>query len=187
MTKEERVLQLSQQLSGQWAVPILLELDPRGGRFTPLQHKLRISPGRLSDNLKRLNEAGIVMQLSPHERRHPLLPEYVLSEKGRLYLEAAKAIRAAEADIGHGRLSAKAWNIPVLLSLDYEHVRFQEIRSSLQTITPRILSARLQELGEEGLIGRQITEQPRPSYVYLLSKQAKMPVHGLAVDLASIV
>ncbi|MFB9327110.1 winged helix-turn-helix transcriptional regulator [Paenibacillus aurantiacus] len=66
-------------MSGQWTVPILFALETCRGRFTPMQHHLQISPARLSENLKRMTESGLLQHLSPHERRHPALPEYVLS------------------------------------------------------------------------------------------------------------
>jgi DNA-binding HxlR family transcriptional regulator len=132
-------------------------------------------------------ESGLIEHLSPFERHHPLLPEYVLTEKGRLYRDAAKTIQQAEADIGYGRLSAKAWNIPVLLALNFEYERFQEIRLVLQQITPRMLSIRLDELNTDGLINKIISEHPRLSFLYRLSEHIKKPVHHLSVDLSSLV
>lgn len=181
------MLELSQELSGRWTAPILLALEAAGGRFTPLQHRLDIVPARLSDNLRRMVDAGLVVHLSPHERRHPLLPEYVLTEKGRLYREAAGAVRHAEADLGHGHLSAKAWSMPVLLSLDFDYGRFNDILHALPRITPKMLSARLNELTNEGLADKQIVEQPRPSFVYQLAGTARKPIHRLGLDLASLV
>lgn len=187
MIAEDRVLRLSQEISGQWTVPVLLTLESCGGRFTPLQKNLGITPARLSDNLKRMVEAGLIQHLSPFERRHPLLPEYVLTEKGRLYREAAKVVQAAEEEMGFGRLSAKAWNIPILLALDFEYERFQEIRLALQQVTPRMLSTRLDELNGNGLVHKLVTEQPRPSFLYHLDRSVKKPIHQMAANLGSLV
>jgi DNA-binding HxlR family transcriptional regulator len=186
VNKRENVLQISQELSGQWTIPVLLAIEDSGGRFTPLQRILQIAPARLSDNLKRMSESGLIVHLTPYERHHPLLPEYVLTEKGKLYREAAKTILQAETDIGIGRLSAKAWNIPVLLALELEIERFQEIRLALQHVTPRMLSIRLDELNTNGLIGKLITEMPRPSYLYQLSGYVKKPIHQLSSHLTSL-
>jgi DNA-binding HxlR family transcriptional regulator len=180
------VLQIAQELSGQWTLPILLTLEDFGGRYTPLQRQLGIAPTRLSDNLRRMIELGLVEHLSTYERHHPLFPEYRLTDKGRMYREAAKAIDLADKDIGHGRLSAKAWNIPVLLSLDFGHHRFQEIRMILKQVTPRMLSLRLNDLAGNGTIIKQISEQPRPSFVYDLSEFAKRPVHQLYASLCAL-
>lgn len=187
LSKEHIVLRMSQEVSGRWTVPILLALEASGGRFTPLQNQLSIAPARLSNNLKQMAEAGLIQHLSPYERRHPLLPEYLLTEKGKLYREIARTIRSAEADIGHGALSAKAWNIPILLALHMGYDRFQDIRKTLQHATPRILSTRLDELNAEDLIRKQISEQPRPSFLYGLSAQTVKPVDRMAVDLFSLV
>lgn len=92
-------------------MPILLALESNGGRFTPLQKKLDIAPFRLSANLKKMVADGLLHHLAPSERRHPLLPEYVLTEKGQLHREAARAVQLSEEQIGHGRLSDK---IPVV-------------------------------------------------------------------------
>jgi DNA-binding HxlR family transcriptional regulator len=187
VNKKNSVFQIIQELSGQWIIPVLLALDDCGGRFTPLQRELEIAPTRLSDNLKRMCETGLIVHLSPYERHHPLLPEYILTEKGKLYREAAKTIQRAETDIGIGRLSAKAWNIPVLLALELEYERFQEIRLVLPQVTPRMLSMRLDELNTNGLIGKHITEIPRPSYLYQLSGYVKKPLHQLSSDLSSLI
>lgn len=168
-------------------MPVLLALDSCGGRFTPLQHHLQIAPTRLSDNMKRMAEMDLLKHLSPHERRHPALPEYVLTEKGKLYREAARMVQAAEQELGYGRLSSKAWNIPVLLALGFEHERFQDIRHALQQVTSRMLSMRLDELHVIGAVDKRITEQPRPSYLYRLQGHVKPPVRHLAADLISIV
>ncbi|MEF3305282.1 winged helix-turn-helix transcriptional regulator [Paenibacillus sp. GYB003] len=187
MRTEDYILQITHELSGQWTIPVLLALENCGGRFTPLQQQLAIAPARLSDNLKRMCISGLIQHISPHERRHPLLPEYVLTEKGRLYREAARSVQLAEANIGYGRLSAKAWNVPVLLALDFKYERFQEIRLALQHVTPGILSARLDELNTDGLVNKVVTEHPRPSFLYRLNGFAKKPVHQLAADLFSLV
>lgn len=168
-------MRLSRELTGQWTLPILLALEERGGRFTPLQNKLNIAPSRLSANLKKMVEDGLLIHLSPAERRHPLLPEYVLTDKGRLYREAARAVHLSEQRIGHGRLSDKVWGLPILLTIGYDHTRFQEIRQTLDGITPRVLSTRLQEYLEDRLIFRQIKDEPRPTFLYLLEKQVQHP------------
>jgi len=186
LDKESFALQVTQELSGQWTLPILLELENCGGRFTPLQRKLGIAPTRLSDNLRRMSELGLIQHLSSYQRHHPLFPEYTLTDKGMVYREAAKSIDQAETEIGRGRLSAKAWSIPVLLTLDLGYHRFQEIRRVLDPITPRMLSTRLDELSTEGLIYKFLSEQPRPSFLYQLSEGIKRPVHQLCIELISL-
>lgn len=137
--------------------------------------------------MKRMTDDGLLQHLSPYERRHPALPEYVLTEKGRLFHEAAATIQATEHELGYGRLSAKAWNMPVLLALQFDHEHFQEIRQALQQVTPRMLSARLSELHDLGAVDKLLNEQPRPSFLYRLQRHVKRPVHQLAANLNSIV
>ncbi len=151
-----------------------------------MQNRLQIAPARLSDNLKRMEEQGLLRHLSPLERRHPALPEYLLTEKGLLLREAAGAVQAAEGDLGYGRLSAKAWNIPLLLALHYEHARFQDIRFAMGQVTPRMLSARLDELHGIGAVDKSVVEVPRPSFLYMLHQEVRPPVGRMAADLTSL-
>ena len=162
-------------------------MDRSRGRFTPLQHELGIAPARLSDNLKRMAASGLLQHLGPHERRHPALPEYVLTEHGLLLREAAQAQQQAEQQLGLGRLSAKAWSMPVLLALHYRHERFGQLSQALPPVTPRMLSARLDELSGLGAVDKLLDEQPRPAFVYRLQHLAEPPVRQLATDFASII
>lgn len=187
MTERHPLYPMLQELSGRWTIPILLNLKEAGGRFTPLQHRLDISPSRLSGNLKKMEEAGLVLHLSPLERRHPLLPEYQLTEKGLLYREAALAVRAGEREIGCGFLSERSWSWPVVMALFHHHNRFQDIRRALAEATPRILSMRIQELCQSGLAVKELEEKPRPGYLYLLSSPAEKPVEKLERELLLLV
>lgn len=179
MEKAIQIIQITKELSGRWRIPILLSLDKLGGRFTPLKNALQISPSRLSSNLKMLREAGLVQRISPFERNHPLLPEYQLTEKGRFMKEAALLITHAEHQLGQGSLAAKAWNWPVLLALYYQYHEFNSIRRLLQTITPRILSKRLSELDEKGLVKKTLITEPTPKYMYALSKDTEVTIQSV--------
>ncbi|MFD0586547.1 winged helix-turn-helix transcriptional regulator [Paenibacillus sp. GCM10027627] len=183
---ESLVIGATQQLSGRWTIPILLGLEASGGRFTPLQNQLGIAPTRLSENLKNLVERGIIHHLSPYERRHPLLPEYKLTDQGKLWREMAIAIQHAEAQLEYGALSAKAWSLPVLMTVGYEYGHFGDIRRMLDGVTPRMLSMRLDEFNQDGLIRKLMTEQPRPTFLYSLTGQTQKPIRSLAADLASL-
>ncbi|GIQ68120.1 transcriptional regulator [Xylanibacillus composti] len=182
----DHIIQTTQELSGRWTIPILLTLQQAGGRFTPLGRQLDISPSRLSSNLKKLEEKGIIQHLSPYERRHPLLPEYRLTEKGLLLREAAKAIQSAETELGRGFLAERSWNWPVMLALYYQYNRFQAIRKLLQSATPRILTMRISELCEQEIAEKQPTMEPRPGYDYWLLPNAEPPVGRLEKDLCSL-
>lgn len=185
--KIHEIIDIAQELSGKWTIPILLTLQESMGRFTPLQHRLGISPARLSDNLRNLENRGILARLSAYERRHPLLPEYRLTEKGLFLLEAAKAVRAAEHDLERGYLSEKSWNWPVILAIHHQCSRFQQIRKMLPEATPRIISMRIEELVDIELVDKLLVANPRPAFRYELLSSAEAPVEQLEADLLSIV
>lgn len=187
MTEQKTVLQLAQALSGQWTVPLLLAMASCRGRFSPLQKTLGITPARLSDNLWRLEANGLLVRLSPQERRHPALPEYLLTEEGERLREAALALQLTEQRLGLGRLSAQAWNMPLLLALHYGHERFQQIGKALDSVTPRMLSARLESFQQLGAIARELEPEPRPTFLYHLQAGAQAPVGQFAGDLESLV
>ncbi len=182
-----RIIQTTQELSGRWTIPILLTLQQAGGRFTPLGRQLEISPSRLSSNLKKLEEQGIIKHLSPYDRRHPLLPEYQLTEKGLFLREAAQAIQAAESGLDRGFLAEKSWNWPVMLALHYQCHRFQAIRKLLQSATPRILTMRITELCEQEIVQKLLTTEPRPGFNYWLQPDAEPSVQKLEKDLYSLI
>lgn len=164
------------QLSGRWVMPILIHLQSSGGRFTPLQKKLGISPSRLSDNLTKLVSKEVVERLTPYERRHPLLPEYILTSYGNRLAAMAIVIQSAEKVISQGPLHRKAWNWPILLVLSQQqYARFQFILELLGNPSPRILSTRLNELCELKLVEKEIMEEPKLVYTYKLSQ----PFHSI--------
>ena len=60
---------------------------------------------------------------------------------------------------------AKKWTIMILLELykgDEEWKRFSRIRDSMKDITPKILSERLKEVEEEGLIEKKVDASSFP-------------------------
>lgn len=185
--KIHEIIDIAQALSGKWTIPILLSLQESMGRFTPLQHRLGISPARLSDNLRNLEKKGILERITAYERRHPLLPEYRLTEKGLFLREAAKAVRAAEHDLERGFLSERSWNWPIILAVYHRCSRFQQIRKTLPKATPRIISMRIDELVEMELIDKLLVTNPRPAFRYELQSFAEEPVKRLESDLLSIV
>lgn len=186
MEKEVQVIHIMKELSGKWTIPILLSLEKSGGRFTPLKNTLQISPSRLSSNLKTMTEAGLIQHLSPFERNHPLLPEYELTEKGRFMKEVALVISNAEYRLNQGFLAAKAWNWPVLIALYYQYHEFNAIRQLLQTVTPRILSKRLGELYEKGLLEKTLITNPRPKYTYALSSNTEPIIRSTNSNLSAL-
>lgn len=76
-----------------WTVLILRDLfQGRSGRFQDLQTSLGgVAPNVLSDRLKSLESAGIVVRRAYSD--HPPRFEYVLTEKGRTLGPIIKALR----------------------------------------------------------------------------------------------
>ncbi|WP_062049064.1 helix-turn-helix domain-containing protein [Bacillus sp. JCM 19034] len=186
MNQVAQMVHITKELSGKWTIPILLTLEKSGGRFTPLKNNLQIAPSRLSNNLKSMVESGLVQQISPFERNHPLLPEYELTEKGRIMREAALIIAHSEHQLGQGFLAAKAWNWPVLIALYHHYHEFNSIRQLLQTATPRILSTRLKELHEGALVNKTLTIDPTPKYTYALNDRTEPTLQVVNRELAAI-
>ncbi len=181
------LLELSKDISGRWTIPILLSISLNGDRFTPLQTKTGAAPARLSENLKRMCQAGLIKHISPYERRHPLLPEYILTEKGVLYREAAIAINKAAERINSVDLLYKQWNLPIMFSILNNKDRFQEIKNELQIITPKMLSGRLSMLKEQNMVDKAILSVTPIISSYSLTGMSYKPIKNLAADILSII
>jgi DNA-binding HxlR family transcriptional regulator len=54
------------------------------------------------------------------------------------------------------RLVGKRWTLPILAALMHGPARFSEVGRSVPGLSERVLSERLQELGEAGLVERQV-------------------------------
>ena len=181
------LLELSKDISGKWTIPILLSISIDGDRFTPLQTKTGAAPARLSENLKKMCDDGLVYHISPYERRHPLLPEYILTEKGFLYREAAIAISKAAERINIDDLLYKQWNLPIMFTLLNDKDRFQEIKKELQNITPKMLSGRLALLTEQNMVEKAIISMTPVISSYYLTDLSYKPIKNLAADILSII
>lgn len=181
------LLELSNTISGRWTIPILIAMSLKGDRFTPLQTKTGATPARLSENLKNMCEAGLLHHLSPYERRHPLLPEYVLTEKGLLYKQAAMAISNTASGIHGEDLLYKQWNLSILFSLLNQKERFTDIKKELEGITSKMLSNRLTLLQEQSLVEKNIVSVTPIIPHYSLTDLSFKPIKHLAFDLLSIV
>lgn len=133
-------------------IKILLSMPKKGSRFTPLQNALVISPSRLNDNLIKLETMNMIKHLSPIERRHPLLPEYVFTDVGHEVKETLTSIHDYQAlfpfDI------YEKWTLLVLLELLNE-TKFNQIKKKLK-ITPKVLSQRLTRLMALQLIEKHV-------------------------------
>lgn len=184
--KDKLLIELSKAISGTWTIPILASINIKGDRFTPLQTRIGASPARLSENLKRLCEEGLVHHIAPGDRRHPLLPEYVLTEKGMLYREIALAVYKTNEAIAAPDAIYKQWNLPILFTILNKQERFQQIKHELNSITSKMLSGRLLELQGNRLVDKAIVSVSPIIPKYSLTETAYKPINNLAQDIISL-
>lgn len=70
---------------------------------------------------------------------------------------------------------SKKWAICIIsqLGADENGYRFNELQRSLNGISPKSLSDRLKELGDEGLVNRDVEGSVPPKVTYTLTKEGK--------------
>jgi DNA-binding HxlR family transcriptional regulator len=66
-------------------------------------------------------------------------------------------------------LVGKRWTLPILVALLDGPVRFSELARTVPGLSERVMNERLQELGEAGLVERQIDPGPPLSTRYRLT------------------
>jgi DNA-binding HxlR family transcriptional regulator len=63
-----------------------------------------------------------------------------------------------------------AWTANIIWYLSAGPRRFNELRGDLQGVSAKVLSARLRELTEKGVIGREVKPTSPPSVEYYLTE-----------------
>ena len=58
------------------------------------------------------------------------------------------------------RLVGKRWTLPILAALMYGPTRFSDVVRAVPGVSERVMSERLQELCEAGLVERRVAEGP---------------------------
>src|SRR3954447_14804658 len=164
--------QLVELFHHRWAPPALALLDQRdGARFVELQRKLDVTRESLRRALDGLIELGYVRRNEGYG--HPLRPEYLITDEGRVASELAARVSAARA---RDTLLRK-WSVPVLVSL-VEPRRFSEVRAALPGVTPRALALALRDLEDAGLVRRDVRPTRPPSTVYRATSRARAVLEG---------
>lgn len=164
-----------------WAVPALALLwDGPGAKLVTLTRRLDAPRASVKGSLSLLADLGLVA--SNEGYGHPMRPEYVLTERGRLVAPPAAALVAALDRAGAIETGLRKWSMPVLRAVDLGADRFAGITQSLAGATDRAVSLTLSELGAAALIGREIIDgrPPRPSYA--LARAAR-PIAPVLADL----
>ena len=138
-----------------------------GLRFIVLVNQLQISRDSLRSALGALTKLNLIMKNPGYG--HPMRPEYVLTESGKLVAEQCHRLLHLQ---GLTPVTEKKWSAPVIFALATECSRFNEIRAFLG-ITPRALTLALRHLVDEGYVIRIIDDGYPPASRYALSRSAK--------------
>jgi DNA-binding HxlR family transcriptional regulator len=67
------------------------------------------------------------------------------------------------------RLVGKRWTLPILAALMHGPTRFSDVARAVPGLSERVMSERLQELCEAGLVERQVAAGPPVSTYYQLT------------------
>lgn len=164
-----------------WAVPALAVLGAGpGAKLITLTSRLDAPRASVKGSLALLTDLGLVAPNEGHG--HPMRPEYVLTERGRLVAPPAAALVTALNRAGAIETGLRKWSMPVVRAVDLGADRFASIAQALGGATDRAVSMTLGELGQASLIGREIIDgrPPRPSYA--LAKAAR-PITPVLADL----
>jgi DNA-binding HxlR family transcriptional regulator len=79
------------------------------------------------------------------------------------------SFRCGEQQLRVFRLVGKRWTLPILAALLHGPARFSEVARSVPGLSERVMSERLQELCEAGLVERQADPGPPPGTRYRLT------------------
>ncbi len=143
-------------------MPLLAELGRGGGRLVTLGSRTGASREALRQTLGSLIADGLVLRNPGYG--HPLRPEYVLTEPGRLVAPAAARVLETLQAAGLESVGLKKWTLPVLARLAPER-RFSELRHELR-LSPRALTLALKDLEAAGLAERLVTTGRPPATIY---------------------
>lgn len=155
-----------------WAVPLLAELAVRGGggRVTVLTRALGASRGGVRQAITSLTEMGFVDRNRGHG--HPLRPEYVLTDRGRIVAAETVRIVGLTRDWSIQDLAFRKWPLPVVHAMGETGARFSRLRGRLPGVTDRALSNALQALGTIRLADRIVQPSRPPRVRYLPTDRA---------------
>jgi DNA-binding HxlR family transcriptional regulator len=80
-----------------------------------------------------------------------------------------RGFRCGDRQLRVFRLVGKRWTLPILAALMHGAARFSEIARAVPGLSERVMSERLQELCEAGLVEREVAEGPPLSTWYRLT------------------
>ena len=155
----------------------LYESGP-GPRFHVLVVRLGISRDSLRRTLEALIRLGLVRRNPGYG--HPLRPEYVLTDSGRVLGPAASEFALASQ---YRQPAMRKWTAPVIVGVGAGHDRFNALRGILPAVTPRALTNTLRQGVAGGLLLRWVEDGYPPWSAYGLTADA-IPLGEAAKALA---
>lgn len=156
-----------------WSLPALAALDAAGGatRFAELGTQLRAARGPLRAAIDELVALGFARRNTGVG--HPLRPEYFLTPLGRRAAPAAAGVVKQLQRMDLDPLGFRKWTIPISAALDAGPMRFSELRSALDPVTPRALTLALRDLDAEALVARAVEATWPPTTRYRLDVRGR--------------
>ncbi len=169
----ERLEQLIQLFHLRWHIALLAALheNPALGRVAPLVSLLDVGRSTVRRTLASLQELGWVA-INPGYG-HPLRPEQILTDHGKpLAAWCDRFVRLLRRRPGLQQIAFQKWPMIVLWAVGCGCSRFSELEQLLPQISPRALSLALKELGEAGLVQREVYDSAPVTIVYRTQRKA---------------
>lgn len=150
-----------------WNIPVVAEIHARSGaKFVTLANSLPIGRSALSASLHDLIALGIVTRNEGHG--HPMRPEYVLTKVGeQLGVDCEELVRVVTRRRA-GDIAFHKWTLPIVAAIGDQSVRFNEVRSALESASPRAVTLTIKSLLERKWIMRNIIDDYPPAAGYQL-------------------
>ncbi|MCW4461604.1 winged helix-turn-helix transcriptional regulator [Sphingomonas sp. BT-65] len=154
--------------ASRWAIPVLALLSrEQGSRFAVIERRFGLSRHSLTRTLAYLREQGWVTPNPGYG--HPLRPEYVLTDAGRVLGAACERIEDARTRLGLDAPDLSRWTLPVAARLGADWTRFGALQARLEPVTPRALSLTLQQMIGQDLVQRRLEDRFPPVPLYGLT------------------
>lgn len=165
-----------------WSLNILALLHQGvPGRQAPLLAATSASRTSFASSLEHLVQTRLLERNPGHG--HPLRPEFRLTEKGVTAARIASRLVTAVPDDREFALLRRSWTVPILALTDMPQ-RFSVLRSELEPITDRALSASLHHLEAQDWIRRDIDTASRVPFPTYLAANKGLEINR-AIDLRS--
>lgn len=143
--------------------------NTNGARFVTLLNQLQSSRDALNRTLQALIQQGWISRNPGYG--HPLRPEYLLTSHGLKIAPVCDDLCDCLRGLNILDIGFNKWLIPVVVSLGLGHYRFNEIKLSLENITPVALATTLKLLSNRQLIVRNVSADSPPQVKYRPSSE----------------